>query len=385
MGDAQHSLLSPSAARRWMHCPPSALACATAGDGGSDFAAEGTVAHALCALRLKRSLGRDVSAELAVLATAAAAQWRDGAMDTAAEEYTYIVMRRYAEALRRYPKAVLLVEHRLDIALPIPTFGTADALIIADGGIDVIDFKYGRGVQVSAMDNEQLMLYAVGALDAAAAMGFGAVPEVTMIIEQPRLMNSSMCTMTAAYLRAWFEGQARPLAELAAHGLGYRHPGAWCRFCKAAAECGALGAFAAEAAGVDTPEGIADALGKAETVEIWLRAVRAKAVDVLGSGGTLPGYKLVRNRGRRTVGDAAGMRRALKLAGYTAAQVTKVDELKSLTELEALMGAKRFAEVCSDFITYRQGSLTVAADTDSRPAASSGDDFDGFMNDNDNQ
>ena len=57
MAAKAHAILSASSSDRWLHCPPSARLCETYEDKGSDYAAEGTDAHALGEFKLKTALG----------------------------------------------------------------------------------------------------------------------------------------------------------------------------------------------------------------------------------------------------------------------------------------------------------------------------------------
>ena len=62
------------------------------------------------------------------------------------------------------PDPLILVEHRLDFSEYVPGgFGTGDLVIVADGVLEIADFKGGRGVRVEADHNSQLMLYGLGA------------------------------------------------------------------------------------------------------------------------------------------------------------------------------------------------------------------------------
>ena len=159
-----HALLSPSSASRWLNCTAAPHLEADMPDVSSGFAVEGTLAHAYCAKKLKTFLGLPTEHEDKEIAELA--DYHTGEMDEYTDAYAAIVIEKYNAARAITPDAQLLVETRLDFSEHIPdSFGTADAIIIADGTMDVIDFKYGKGVSVSAFKNPQMQIYALGAYD----------------------------------------------------------------------------------------------------------------------------------------------------------------------------------------------------------------------------
>ena len=66
---AQHAILSASGSHRWLHCTPSALLEKDVPDSGSDYAREGSLAHAYCAKALKESLGIGTASGVVFLAS----------------------------------------------------------------------------------------------------------------------------------------------------------------------------------------------------------------------------------------------------------------------------------------------------------------------------
>lgn len=196
-----HALLSPSAAHRWINCPAAPRLEENVPDSGSSYAAEGTLAHAYCAMKLKDFLGRDTSGEAAEIAELSD-QYRTGEMDECTDTYKTVVLEKYATARAKVEDALLLVETRLSFARYMPdAFGTADAVIIADGAMEVIDFKYGKGVKVSAYRNPQMMIYALGAYD---RFNFEyQISRVRMTIVQPRIDNLSEHKLSVSELLDW--------------------------------------------------------------------------------------------------------------------------------------------------------------------------------------
>lgn len=219
-----HALLSPSAAHRWINCAAAPRLEATVEDSGSSYAAEGSLAHAYCAKKLKEYLGRPTNGEQAEIAELDA-QYHSGEMDEYTDTYKVIVLEKLNAALERTPDAQLLVETRLDFSDYVPeAFGTADAIIIADGCMEVIDFKYGKGVRVSAENNPQMMIYALGAF---ARFNFEYhIDRVRMTIVQPRIDNLSEWELSIKELTNWTETVLIPAAEKPIRETARRTPAA---------------------------------------------------------------------------------------------------------------------------------------------------------------
>ena len=235
-----HALLGASSSHRWLHCTPCARLEAAVPDSGSSFAREGSLAHAMGARTLKRMLGLPHDGEDEEIA-GLWDEFHTPEMDAHVEGYAGFVATRYADARKRAGDTGrllpdILIEQCLDYSPWVPEgFGTGDAVIAGEGVLEIIDLKYGKGVPVSAMNNTQMMLYALGVYDLLDyAFGFR---EVVMTIYQPRLGNVSTWNMPMAGILRWAEEKARPAAELAWRGEGERKAGGWCRFCKVKAGC----------------------------------------------------------------------------------------------------------------------------------------------------
>lgn len=375
-----HALLSPSSAHRWLNCTAAPRLEEGIEDKGSDFAAEGTLAHAYCAQKLKGFLGLSTEAEEVEIADLYDA-YHSGEMDEYTDAYVAIVLAKYAEAKERTADAQLLVETRLSFENYIPdAFGTADAIIIADGTMEVIDFKYGKGVKVSAVDNPQMMIYALGAYD---KFSFDYnIERVKMTIVQPRIDNLSEDEVSVADLTQWAGEVLRPKARQAYAGDGPQVPGSWCQFCKVKSRCRALVNRCQEVSKIDpkliSAEELArDVLPILPTVKTWLAGVEDYALAQALSGVVLPGYKVVEGRSIRKIIDPINAERALISAGYDLDEVRKPAELRSITELEKLTGKKQFAELCGAYIDKPTGKPTLAPESDKRQAINPADDFAG--------
>lgn len=368
-----HALLSPSAAHRWINCTAAPRLEATMEDSGSSYAAEGTLAHAYCAMKLKGFLGRDTSAEAEEIRELESL-YHTGEMDEYTDAYKTIVLEKYNAARAVTRDAQLLVETRLDFSNYIPdAFGTADAIIIADGTMEVIDFKYGKGVRVSAFRNPQMMIYALGAYD---RFNFEyRIDRVRMTIVQPRIDNLSEFELPVSDLLAWTDEVLVPKAHEAYGGNGAQVPGDWCQFCKVKSICRALAEKCTGAASgypdpkLLSPEELAaDVLPLLATVKTWLAGVEDYALQQALGGVKLPGWKVVEGRSVRKITDQDAAAVALCDAGYEIADISKPWELRTITELEKLVGKKQFAAICNDFIEKPKGKPTLAPESDKRPA-----------------
>ena len=303
-----HALLSPSAAHRWMHCTAAPRLEEHIPDSGSAFAEEGTLAHAYCARHLKEFLGlqtKDEEEEISRLA----GTYHTGEMDEYTETYKTIVLEKYNAARAKTPDAQLLVEVRLDFTGWMPeAFGTADAVIIADGTMEIIDFKYGKGVKVSAFENPQMMIYALGAYQ---QFSFEYnIQRVRMTIVQPRIDNLSEYELGAVDLLAWARYALKPKAEEAFGDKGRQMPGEWCQFCKVKATCKALAdlTFAAVETHQDpktiTPEEMASrVLPMLDTIKTWVKGVEEYTLEQALNGVRYDGFKLVAGRSVRRITD----------------------------------------------------------------------------------
>ena len=212
---AQHAYLSASSAYRWLVCPPLVSVEANSGiqERYSPYAAEGTEAHTLGELKLRQFLGEDVTGQINTFK--GTAEFYDDEMDKHTDTY----VDRVIEEFNQHPGAQLELEVKVDFSHWVPKgFGTSDAVIISDGLVEVIDLKYGKGVPVSAYQNPQLMLYALGAF---ARYDFiYDFEQVKMTIIQPRLDNFSTFTLDVPELLYWADNYVAPRAAEAYEGRG---------------------------------------------------------------------------------------------------------------------------------------------------------------------
>ena len=381
---SQHALLSPSAAHRWLNCTAAPRLEAGQPDAGSDYAREGTLAHAYCAKHLKTYLGQSTAAEDKEIVEYFD-QYHTGEMDEYTDTYRTIVLERFNAARAHTADAQLLVEVRLDFSRWVPdAFGTGDAAIIADGILDIIDFKYGKGVRVEAQDNPQMKIYALGAYE---AYSFEYnIQRVRMTIVQPRLDNLSTAEMSVEDLLAWADAELAPKAKQAYAGDGPQVPGDWCQFCKVKHACKALAKTCMEPAitkpnpNLLTPAELArDVLPLLDTVATWLKGVQEYTLAQALAGTEYPGFKLVAGRSNRKITDTEAAKKALLDAGFAEDAIMKPQEMRGITDLEKVVGKKRFGVICKDWIVKPQGKPTLVPESDSRAAYDpAADDFAGI-------
>ena len=230
MAAKAHAILSASSSDRWLHCPPSARLCETYEDKGSDYAAEGTDAHALGEFKIKSALGLPAEDPTKSL------KWYSEEMEDCASGYAEYVLEQVEAAKETCSDPVVLIEQRVDFSRWVEQgFGTADCIIIADGTLRIIDYKHGLGVLVSADENPQMQCYALGALEL--FDGIYDIDQVSMTIYQPRRQNISTFEISKDALYRWADEVLKPTAELAFAGDGNFLCGEWCGFCKAKNEC----------------------------------------------------------------------------------------------------------------------------------------------------
>lgn len=376
-----HAILSPSAAHRWLNCTAAPRLEENIEDKGSVFAEEGTLAHAYCARHLKTFLGLPTAEEDEEIERFFDT-YHTGEMDEYTDTYRTVVLEKFNAARQATKDALLLVEVKLDFTKYIPDgFGTADAVIIADGCLEIIDFKYGKGVKVSSVENPQMMIYALGAYE---AYSFEYnIDRLRMTIVQPRIDNLSEYELPVAKLLDWATEELVPKAREAYGGKGQLNPGEWCQFCKVKHQCKALADVGLKTFG-QHPEPALISKHDMETVilprlaaiKTWIAGVEEYALQQALSGVEYKGYKLVEGRSIRKITDQEAVMKALEEMQFAEDAYMKPRELRTITDLEKLIGKKRFNEVCGQWIDKPQGKPTLVPDSDKRPAFNTAaDDF----------
>ena len=357
-----------------MACPPSARLSEGAPDSDSQYTREGTVAHRLAELRLREAWeGKDITEELKEVT---ASPFYSRSMEEYVRDYTDYISGRMAEAKTHCPDPQLLIETEVHFEDFVPEgFGTSDACIIADDVMDVIDFKFGAGVPVSARANPQMMIYGLGQY--LAQSWLYAIRTVRMTIFQPRIGNISTDDILVTDLLDWANNVLRPAAALAWAGEGDYNPGEdQCRWCGVAATCRARAKYQltlakhdfAEPATLDWDE-IGEVLNRIPDLIKWAEAVQAYAQDAaILHGQQIPGWKVVEGRSTRKYADEDAIAKALRKAGYKASEIYKPKALLGLTALSRLVGAQKLDELAGQYIVKPEGAPVLVQESDKRPA-----------------
>ena len=359
-----HAILPPSGAHRWLHCTPSARLEQEFENVESVAAKEGTAAHTLCEHKLKKALRMRSKRPVS--------DYDTDEMEECTDAYVDFVMEQYGLAKQNCKDPLVLIEQRLDFSCFVPGgFGTGDCIIIADDKLHIVDFKYGMGILIQAEENPQMKLYALGALELYDALY--DIKDVSMTIFQPRRENVSTWTISVEQLREWAENELKPKAQMAYNGEGEYLPGEWCNFCRAAIKCRARAEEKLRLAQLEfrMPPLLADA----EIEEIltvlpdlvkWANEITAYATDAAVSHGKeWRGFKIVEGRSVRKYRDEEKVAEAAQEAGYT--DIYR-KTLITLTEMQKLMGKKKFDEVLGSLICKPPGKPTLVPVTDKRPA-----------------
>ena len=360
----KHAFLSASSSHRWLECPPSAKLCSEQEDRASPYAQQGTDCHELCAYLVEKSLGRDVVDPTENLI------YYDQEMQDCAESYRDYVTEQIEAAKKHCPDPQILIEQRLDFSRWVENgYGTGDCVIVADEVLQIIDYKHGLGVLVSAEKNPQMMCYALGALEL--FDGLYDIREISMTIFQPRRENVSTFTMTKEELLSWADEVLKPTAELAYEGKGEFKAGDHCQFCKVKATCRKRAEYNLELARYDfempatlEETEIAAILPRIDSLTAWAADLKEYALQQALSGTHYDGFKVVEGRSNRKYSDEAAVASAAENAGYDPYE----KKLLGITAMTALMGKKKFEEVLGSYITKPQGKPALVPESDKRPA-----------------
>lgn len=363
-GAKQHALLSASGAHRWMNCTPSARLERQFEDNSGEAAAEGSAAHVLAEHKLRRALKMRSKKPVS--------QYDSDEMDGYTDGYVEFIQELIAQTKQECADPVVLIEQRLDFSkYVLDGYGTGDCVIIADGTLHIVDFKYGQGVLVCAEDNPQMKLYALGALEL--FDGIYDISTVSMTIYQPRRENVSTCTLFKESLYQWADEILRPTARLAYDGDGEYQAGEWCQFCRAAVKCRAraeeklnLARFEFALPPLLTDEDIEEILTLLDDLTSLANDIKAYALEAAVSHGKeWRGLKLVEGRSNRRYTNEDDIAKAAKDAGYN--DIYR-QSLITLTEMERLMGKGKFQEILGGFIEKPPGKPTLVLLSDKRQA-----------------
>lgn len=365
-----HAVLSASSAHQWMHCTPSVRLSEGAPDRISEYAEEGRLAHSIAELKLRKKFEvmtqHTYTAQLNKLKKA---PLYSPELDTITDTYRDYV----TELAMAYPqRPAVVIEQRVEFSRWVPEgFGTSDCIILGGDRMDVVDFKAGRGVTVEAERNPQMMLYALGALQAYSI--FYDIRDIHLHIVQPRVRSEpSTWAIPIEDLLDWADAEVKPLAEKAWRGEGETTPGDWCRFCRIKAQCraradqyAALQDFAAVPAPLMSDAEIGERLTQAKGLVQWAKDLEAYALTACLEGRELPGWKAVEGRRTRVFDDPDAAFGDIVAAGVDEAMLYERRPL-TISQIEKVVGKTRFAEIAGAHILKSPGKPTLAPASDKR-------------------
>jgi len=395
-----HAPLSPSARHRWALCPGSRREEAKFPEGASGPAAiDGTHTHTLLDQRLKGDpvkVGDELTDHEG---TFVVDQDRFDRVKVAVD----YINTRVDELTKLYGYVPLVMsEQKVNPALLLgrdDMSGTVDVTIVGQGIIELIDYKDGRQ-PVEAMDNLQLDQYAYGVLSALSidSIGMEADDVVRMTIIQPRLKQPvSFFETTVGEL---IDNKDIIIAQAAATDdpKAPLVPGeSQCKYCRAKGTCGALAGHVmkeigvmfepvqslAQQAAVVEPNTMTDAqirqvMEAAPLVLQLIEGVQKESLRRLEAGQAVSGLKLVKGRGTRVWNLSEGEIEAkLKAMGAPTSTIwikklvspAQAEKMKWGTEEEGKsLSARQIERMNKEYITTIDGKLTVALESDPRPA-----------------
>lgn len=379
-----HAVITASGYERWSHCTAAPRYEEQFPDGETTvYAAEGTLAHEVCELYGRKKFTvmstRKFNSELKKLKEKEL--WQDE-MTKTAEVYVDFLTEK-ANEYKDIPHVSF--EVRVDLSDYIPDgFGTCDCIMIGGDTLRITDYKHGKGVPVSSIENGQMRLYALGALKMFFPIYGDTIKRVCTAIVQPRITEDvTEEWLTVDELKAWGE-EIKPKAQMAYFGMGTFCAGEWCRFCKGKAECRARAEYYAgfsqfaeavpEGRAEDATRGnitvltdveIGAMLVKASGLAAWYADLQDYARDAILAGRIIPGWKVVEGKKIRAFTDADAALDKMRGAGYDDAMLFD-RKPKTLAQLEKLTGKKQFAELMGDLITWPPGKPTLVSADDAR-------------------
>lgn len=364
-----HALLSASGAHRWLSCTPSAKLEEQFPDSTSTYAEEGTLAHELCEIKVNKALlGMPTKTYNSTLKKIKGNDLYQTEMDKYTDEYLDYILEK-VHSFDSPP--TVIVEKKVDFSSYVPEgFGTADCIILGDGELHIVDFKYGKGVEVSAENNPQMMLYALGAYLEYSFLF--QIEAVKMTIVQPRIGNISEYSMLVEELLEWAELTVKPRAQMAWNGEGDYVAGDHCKFCRAKASCRERARKNLEAENFELKEGpllsleeIGEALKKAIDLAKWAEDLKEYALAESLKGNDIPGWKAVEGRGSRNFTDNDLAIKKLKEAGI-AEELLYERKQYTLAQIEKMVGTKEFKKIVGDLVVKNPGKPTLVVNTDKR-------------------
>ena len=378
-----HALLSASSASRWLHCTAAPRFEAQFPESTSEYAEEGRLAHAICELKVIKHF--TVAIKPSTFRSRLKKLKENPLYQDEMDKTSDLYLEHLTEKAMQYnTKPNVAAEVKVDFSEYVPEgFGTCDCIMIGGDMLSITDYKHGKGVPVSAENNPQMRLYALGALKRYKPVYGDSIKRVCMTIDQPRIQSEPDSeTITVEELLAWGES-IKPTAAKAYMGLGEFVPGEHCRFCRGKAKCKAradqntaLEEFKnctpqnksnADGDNVLSDAEVGDLLIRGQELVKWYKDLEEYALGTILDGGSIPGWKAVAGRSNRTFTNTDAAFKAAMAAGYDKSLLYDLKP-KTLTELEKLMGKAEFADKLGSFVVKPLGKRTLALFSDKREA-----------------
>lgn len=367
-----HALLSPSGASRWMACPPSARLTENLPDTESEYAKEGSLAHEIAELKLRKKIvdpgmsTRKFNADMKKLKEHELYQ---DEMQGYTDEYVEFIQEQVCNSTQA---PFVIVEQKVDFSAYVPDgFGTADCIILSGDTLQVIDFKYGKGVPVYAEENSQMLLYALGTY-----LGYNIlynIKKIKMTIVQPRISNISSWECDIDYLLSFAE-EARKKADMAYKGEGELNSGKHCQFCRLNATCRKraeenleLEKFEFKESPELSNEEIGEILIRAENLAQWVKKLKDYALAQCLAGNDVKGWKAVNGKGSRSFVNTDEAIKVLVDNGIRE-ELLKETTYLTLAQMEKVVGKKDFNDLVGHLIETKLGAPTLASESDKKPA-----------------
>lgn len=368
--ERSHAILSASSSHKWLECTPSARLEEKFPNKTSEYMEEGTLAHEIAEFKV-----RSYFLEAIPKGTYTKRLNKFKKEEHFSEEmlgHTDIYLEYIkGEAMKTNTKPFIAVEQKVDFSKYVPEgFGTADCILISGETLQVIDFKYGKGVKIDAENNPQMKLYALGVLEQYGM--FYPINKIKMSIIQPRLDNISEFEIIKEELVAWGNNTVIPQAQKAFMGLGEYVQGEHCRFCRAKGAC----EFRAKEnmkvieqiqyqTGILSNADVGEMLTKTDGIEQWIKDLRSYALEEILKGKDIPGWKAVEGKSNRKIMDVDKAFEVLEEIGFDQAILYERKPI-TLTQLEKVVGKTKLIETIGEFIEKPKGAPTLAKESDKR-------------------
>jgi len=392
-----HSIMfGPSASHTWLKCPYSAFARANTPNTTSSYAEAGTLAHELCEIKVKLASGQMSAYEFEERrARIEANPIFDAGMKGSSQLYLETIQQLETMYFKYQP--FVAVERTVSYSdiCGEDGFGTADCILYGESTLVVVDYKNGSGVPVSAEENPQMKLYALGALQSVVDPLVYDIDKIVLCIVQPNVYEEPQIWETCkADLMSWVESTLKPAVKNIQEKKFFKRAGGWCKsgFCPNYVNCTAwrehfasvYADYASEDKDLNLDSLSADELGELYTkiyeLKGWMETLQNHVECLVTSKTPVKGWKLVEGRSKRFIKDPDGMEAALTKAGFDPAMTHSTPELLPITKLEKLFGgAKAFNAACKDYIGKTKDKPAVVPESDPRKAIdSASSDFEEF-------